>query len=326
MKKIAILFDGQGAQYPGMGKDLYENNEIFRNTIDYIDDHASIDIKKIMFDESENNEAINNTRNTQLIMFAYEIGLIKCLEKKIDSYEKHLGGFSLGECSALTYANVVSLEEGVKLVDKRSQIMNDAQVDGNYKMAAVLLSNEQDIKEAIEKVSSGFVQIANYNSPAQIVISGEERAVDDCCVLLKEKNVKCIPLKVSGAFHTSLLNDASEKFYVTLKDELKFSDKDAFLSNTQIYNNYLGDVYESEIEIIKDKLAKQMCNPVRFVTMIENMINNGVEEFIEVGTGKTLINFVSKIIQTIELDEEKKKRIKLIAINNESTLNDYLDD
>ncbi len=288
--KIAYMFSGQGAQYVGMGKELYENNAKVAEVYDSIDNVLDFKITDICFNE---NELINNTMYTQPCLLATSIALSKALEGITPDYTL---GLSLGEYSALVYSGALQLDEAIKLVHKRGTFMNEAVADlDNTGMYAVLKLSETDILEIIEKTKEfGTVEISNYNTDGQIVIAGHEKALDECVKIISEKKGKAIKLNVSGPFHTSLLDSASVK----LNAELKNTDFADF--NTKVVTNLTATVVENKDELV-DILTNQVKSSVRWQQSIELLLENGVDTFIEIGPTKTLSNFVKKINRNVTI-------------------------
>lgn len=305
--KIGFLFPGQGAQSVGMGKDLYENYEEVKNIYDSVEKITGVDIKNISFDGPE--ELLNETKNTQLAILTESLAILEVLKKNGISADKS-AGLSLGEYTALIEDDIFDLENGVKLVQKRGEIMQNFIPEGNWKMAAVLGLDEKTVEEACNAVTSGFVKTANYNTVGQIVISGEENAVTEAGEILKEKGARKVSiLKTTGPFHTEKLNICSEK----LKEELEKMVVNRKVS--KVVKNIDGNIY-SENEDYVDILAKHIMNPVRFTECLQTMYDSGIDTFIEIGPGKTLSGFVKRM--------NFEKEIKILNINNSSSLEDVI--
>lgn len=289
MSKIAVIFPGQGAQYVGMAKDFYDNFEDSRKVFDVAEEALDIELKKICFEE---NDDINKTEYTQPAMVAAEVAIYEHLKNaglKADVF----AGLSLGEYSALVAAGAMTLEDGIKTVRRRGILMQNEVPLGMGGMAAVIAMDADKIAEICEN-TPGKVQIANYNCPGQIVISGEAEAVKAASAALSEAGAKrVIPLNVSGPFHSQMLVPAGEKLYDFLQD-IKIAD-----DFVPYYCN--ADAKEiTDAAKVKELLKRQVYSSVRWQQTIENMIADGVDTFIEVGPGKTLTGFMKKINREVK--------------------------
>lgn len=289
MSKIAVIFPGQGAQYVGMAKDFYDNFEDSRKVFDVAEEALDIELKKICFEE---NDDINKTEYTQPAMVAAEVAIYEHLKNaglKADVF----AGLSLGEYSALVAAGAMTLEDGIKTVRRRGILMQNEVPLGMGGMAAVIAMDADKIAEICEN-TPGKVQIANYNCPGQIVISGEAEAVKAASAALSEAGAKrVIPLNVSGPFHSQMLVPAGEKLYDFLQD-IKIAD-----DFVPYYCN--ADAEEiTDATKVKELLKRQVYSSVRWQQTIENMIADGVDTFIEVGPGKTLTGFMKKINREVK--------------------------
>ncbi len=288
MSRIAFVFPGQGAQYVGMGKDFYDNFQVCKDIFAAAKKATGLDVEAICFEE---NDKINITEYTQIAMLTVEVALAKVLEEKGIRPEV-TAGLSLGEYGALVTAGVLSVEDAFKVVRQRGILMQEAVPTGGA-MAAVLGLDGAVIAEICEK-TEGIVSVANYNCPGQIVITGEEAAVDKACETLKEQGAKrCVKLNVSGPFHSAMLQDAGAKLYDVLKDVSLGELKIPYLTN--VTADYVKDIDE-----VKDLLKKQVYSSVKWQQSVEKMIEDGIDTFIEIGPGKTLSGFMRKI------DKEKK--------------------
>lgn len=289
MGKTAVIFPGQGAQYVGMAKDFYDSFEDSKKVFDEADDVLDIELKKICFEE---NDDINKTEYTQPAMVAAEVAIYEHLKNaglKADVY----AGLSLGEYSALVAAGAMTLADGIKTVRRRGILMQNEVPLGMGGMAAVIAMDADKIAEICEN-TPGKVQIANYNCPGQIVISGEAEAVKAASAALAEAGAKrVIPLNVSGPFHSQMLVPAGEKLY-------------DFLQGVDVAEGFAPYYCNADAEEItdaakvKELLKRQVYSSVRWQQTIENMIADGVDTFIEVGPGKTLTGFMKKINREVK--------------------------
>ena len=289
MGKTAVIFPGQGAQYVGMAKDFYDSFEDSKKVFDEADDVLDIELKKICFEE---NDDINKTEYTQPAMVAAEVAIYEHLKNaglKADVF----AGLSLGEYSALVAAGAMTLADGIKTVRRRGILMQNEVPLGMGGMAAVIAMDADKIAEICEN-TPGKVQIANYNCPGQIVISGEAEAVKAASAALAEAGAKrVIPLNVSGPFHSQMLVPAGEKLYDFLQGV------DVAVGFAPYYCN--ADAEEiTDAAKVKELLKRQVYSSVRWQQTIENMIADGVDTFIEVGPGKTLTGFMKKINREVK--------------------------
>ena len=304
--KIGFLFAGQGSQHPGMGKDLYEQYDAARRLYDSID--IDIPVKELCFNGTQ--EQLNDTAVAQPCILATSSAIAAVLSEK-GIHADVAAGLSLGEYSALAYAGVFTPQEGAKLVRQRGKIMAAALPEGTSGMAAVLNTEESVIAEVCAEVKEiGVCEIANYNCPGQIVISGQKEAVAAASEKLKARGARrVIPLQVSGAFHTSLLNEASVQLREVL-DTYAFGEEEI-----PVINNVSGKV---ETRDLREVLQEQICHSVHFTQSLQAMIDMGVELFIEIGPGHALSGFVRKTtkevpVYHIDTTEDLEKVLKEVC-------------
>ena len=305
--KIGFLFPGQGAQSIGMGKDLYENYQEVRDIYENVHKITGVDIKKITFDGTE--QELSKTQNTQIAVLTMSLAILKLLEKKGINAEIS-AGLSLGEYTALIYSKCISFEDGVELVKKRGEYMQNLLPEGDWAMAAILGLEDEKVEEVCKKVVDGFVVPVNYNTQGHVVISGEKTAVEQAEIIAKEMGAKKVRiLKTSGPFHTKKLIEASN----ALRKDLEKININKF--KTKVVKNINGDIYKDE-ENIKDILAEHMISPVKFSKCLETMLKMGIDTFVEIGPGKTLSGFVKRI--------KTEKEIKIYNICDVKSLENTL--
>ncbi|MFT4145583.1 MAG: ACP S-malonyltransferase [Mobilitalea sp.] len=287
MGKTAFLFSGQGSQYVGMGKELYEAFPICKQTFEEASESLQLDLAKLVFEGEK--EELDRTENTQPSIVTMSIAAYRAVSQAGITTEV-VAGLSLGEYSALTAAGIFSLSQVVPLVRKRGRFMQEAVPVGVGKMNAVLGLSEEKVREAcVEAKQYGIVEPANFNCPGQIVIGGEVAAVDEAAKLAKAKGaMKCMDLAVSAPFHTSMLKPAADKLKIVLEEmELGEFDK-KLISN--VHADYVKDSKE-----VKNLLYRQVMSSVLWEQSIRKMLEDGVQNFVEIGPGKTLSGFVKKI-------------------------------
>jgi [acyl-carrier-protein] S-malonyltransferase len=288
MNKTAFLFSGQGSQYVGMGKELCDNFSVAREVFDKAEAITDMDLRSLCFCGPE--EILSRTENTQPGMVTTSLAIAAILEEN-NIHADYAAGLSLGEYSGLIYAGVFSFEDGISLIKKRGSIMQNAVPEGHGAMAAILGLDRQIVNECCESLGKlGIVEVANYNCPGQIVISGEKVPVEKAMIELKERGaLKTIMLNVSGPFHSSMLKKAGEELETEIKRVQINAPKKMIISNYD--NKFYDDDYNNTIY----KLKNQISSSVWWEDNIRTLIAEGIENFIEVGPGKTLISFVRKI-------------------------------
>nr|WP_207746476.1 ACP S-malonyltransferase [Clostridium sp. 1001271B_151109_B4] len=309
--RIAFIFSGQGSQYVGMGKELYDNYPVCRDVFDRANEILQFDIKNMIF--NGNRGDLDITENTQPAILTTSIAILRILSEK-GIHPEMVAGLSLGEYSALVASDSIDFESALKLVRKRGQLMQEAVPSGLGAMAAVIGLNEDIIKSNLDSISNkGIVEIANYNTPNQIVIGGEKEAVELAEISLKEAGARrVIPLKVSGPFHTSMLDEASKKLALHLNGTIFNEPK------VKVITNVTGDFIKNKDEI-KSLLEKQVKSSVKWSNTIEKMIDEGIDTFIEIGPSKTLSSFVK------EISRGKKAKVNIFNVEDLSSLNKTLE-
>lgn len=284
----AYIFPGQGAQFSGMGMDLYENSSIAKELFDKANEILGFEITKIMFEGSA--EELKETKVTQPAIFLHSVILAKVLGA--DFKPEMVAGHSLGELSALVANGVLTFEDGLRLVSKRALAMQKACEAQKSTMAAVLGLDDNVVEQACSEID-GVVVAANYNCPGQLVISGEVEAVEKACILLTEKGARrALILPVGGAFHSPLMEPAREELAAAIK-ETTFSDP-----KCPVYQNVVAKAVTSPDEI-KENLIAQLTAPVRWTQCIQAMVADGGTEFVEVGPGKVLQGLMRKIDRSV---------------------------
>lgn len=286
MSKTALIFPGQGSQFVGMGKDIYEIDDA-KLIINKANDVLGFDIKKIMFEGPE--DILTDTKNAQPAILTVSIALFTLLKKKGIDYQG-VAGHSLGEYSAYVASGRLDFEDALNLVRGRGRLMSEVE-PGKGMMAAVMKIDDQKVEDICKEYDR--VVPANYNCPGQLVISGDKEQMQKVIEKIKEKGGRVIPLNVSGAFHSPLMKDAAKKFRSTL-DSVSFKD-----SKIALYSNVDALPVSNGHE--RALLEKQIYSSVKWTQTINNMIKDGFTTFIEVGPGKVLTGLVKKINKDINV-------------------------
>jgi [acyl-carrier-protein] S-malonyltransferase len=287
----AFVFPGQGAQFAGMGKDLYESNALAKELFDKANDILGFDITDIMFNGSD--EDLRQTRVTQPAVFLHSVISALCMG---DDFKPEMtAGHSLGEFSALVAAKALSFEDGLRLVYARAMAMQEACDVAPGTMAAVIGLPDEKIEEICATVNDGgdIVVPANYNCPGQLVISGSVEGINKACEMLKEAGAKrALPLKVGGAFHSPLMQPAKDKL------EAAIVSTEFHTPQCPVYQNVDGKPH-TEAEEIKANLIAQLTSSVRWTQCVQNMIADGADDFTECGPGKALQGMIARIDRNV---------------------------
>lgn len=283
------MFPGQGAQYIGMGKDFYESVPVSKEVFELAGKASGLDIPALCFEE---NDKLNITEYTQIAMLAMEVAVLKAIEEKGIKADM-AAGLSLGEYGALAACKVMDLEDLFKVIRQRGIYMQEAVPTGGA-MTAVLGGEASQIEKICDE-TDGIVSIANYNCPGQIVITGEEKAVNEAAEKLMAAGIKrCVPLKVSGPFHSPMLSEAGKKLGEVLKNITVHDMQIPYIANAT------AD-YVHSLDEVKPLLEKQVSSSVKWQQSVEKMLAEGADTFIEIGPGKTLSGFMKKIDKTVNV-------------------------
>ena len=289
MSKIAFIFPGQGAQKAGMGKDFYENSKTAAEVIDRASELLGLDMKALCFEE---NDKLDLTEYTQAAMVTTCLAMTRVAENKGLKADV-TAGLSLGEYPAIAIAGGMNDMDAIRLVRKRGILMQNTVPAGEGAMCAVISMDAEKIEEVIEPIAD--VSVANYNCPGQIVITGEKAAVDAAAAACSEAGAKrCVPLKVSGPFHSAMLKGAGEKLADALESVEIHDIKVPYITNVT------ADYVKSPADV-KDYLTKQVSSSVRWQQTIERLIADGADEFVEIGPGRSLSGFMRKINRDVKV-------------------------
>lgn len=285
MNKLAFIFPGQGAQVVGMGKDLYEHYPAAKKVFDTADEVLGKKVTKMCFEGPEDD--LKQTINTQPAIVTMSIAALEAFKSKLNLTPHFTAGHSLGEYCAMFCSGVMNLKTTLLAIQKRATLMNKV---NKGMMAAVLNAPEGSIEKALKEASKeGYVDVANYNSPVQVVLTGDEKAVNKAGELLTQAGAKrFVPLAVSGAFHSKYLNEASKEFGEFVKD------LDLSSASVPVVTNVDASATIGA-EDFRNKMPRQICSSVHWTQTIENMVKNGVDTFVEFGPGKVLAGLNRKI-------------------------------
>lgn len=289
----AFIFPGQGAQFQGMGKDLYESSDLAKKYFQQANEILGFDISKVMFEGSE--EDLRQTKITQPAVFLHSIITYFC--KAGGEQPSATAGHSLGEFTALVAAGAMQFEDGLQLVSKRALAMQAACEKTACTMAAIMINDNSVVEEVCAGIAEHIVVAANYNNPGQLVISGSIEGVAEASRQLSEKGAKVIPLSVGGAFHSPLMISAQEELQKAIEGTVISS------PFCPVYQNINAQPV-TEVSQIKTNLINQLTGAVRWQQIIENMLGNGISHFVEVGgKGRILLGMVRKITRDAQMDQ-----------------------
>ena len=306
MKSIAFIFPGQGSQYVGMGKELFENFSVAKKIFEEAEDTLRFAISSLCFKGPE--EALKLTENTQPAVLTTSIAALKVLQAEKGMTPHFTAGHSLGEYSALVASGALSFSEAVKIVRLRGKFMQEAVPVGEGAMAAVLGMEREQVEKLCEEISSGEILTpANFNSPGQIVIAGHSKAVERAIERVKQEGKKAVLLPVSAPFHSPLMKPAGERLEKAL-EEISVSDL-----NIPVVTNVEAEVNTAK-ERVKGLLVAQVSNPVRWEESMRKMIEKGIEQVLEIGPGKVLSGLMKRIDSRVESKNlEDLQTLKSIA-------------
>ncbi|MBR1619685.1 ACP S-malonyltransferase [bacterium] len=310
MNKLAFIFPGQGAQVVGMGKDLYEHYPAAKKVFDTADEVLGKKVTKMCFEGPEDD--LKQTINTQPAIVTMSIAALEAFKSKLNLTPHFTAGHSLGEYCAMFCSGVMNLKTTLLAIQKRATLMNKV---NKGMMAAVLNAPEGSIEKALKEASKeGYVDVANYNSPVQVVLTGDEKAVNKAGEILTQAGARrFVPLAVSGAFHSKYLNEASKEFGEFAK-ELDLSS-----ASVPVVTNVDASATISA-EDFRSKMPRQICSSVHWTQTIENMVKNGVDTFVEFGPGKVLAGLNKKInpeVKTYNVYDKESLESTVSALEHE---------
>lgn len=289
MGKIAFLFSGQGAQYPGMGQSLCEASDAAKAVFDLADSLRPNTSTQCF---SGTKEELSRTENTQPCVYCVDLAAAEAL-KAGGIVPDMAAGFSLGEVAALTFCGVLTPEAGFKLVCRRASFMDDAAERTGGGMTAVLKLPDERVEELCAAHVGTYP--VNYNCPGQVAVAGEKAALAELCKAVQEAGGRAVPLAVSGAFHSPMMDSAAEQMWEELKGV------EVSTPATQLYANYTAEPYGADETAIRENIAMQVNHPVPWQTILRKMAAAGVTDFVEVGPGKTLAGLVKKTLPGVSI-------------------------
>lgn len=310
MNKLAFIFPGQGAQVVGMGKDLYEHYPAAKKVFDTADKVLGKKVTKMCFEGPEDD--LKQTINTQPAIVTMSIAALEAFKSKLNIIPHFTAGHSLGEYCAMFCSGVMNLKTTLLAIQKRASLMNNV---NKGMMAAVLNAPEGSLEKALKEASKeGYIDVANYNSPVQVVLTGDEKAVNKAGELLMNAGARrFVPLALSGAFHSKYLDGASKEFEQFTKD------LDLSSASIPVITN-VDAAATISTEDFRNKMPRQICSSVHWTQTIENMVKNGVDTFVEIGPGKVLAGLNRKInpqIKTYNVYDKKSLESTVSALEHE---------